>query len=131
MRLPHPEQIDPHIMAELQRNERHAAAAHLYIHAERLGHGHGALFCTVRQLSRGFLGHRLTTNELIERAQQALSPLLSLGLMPLVTAIPWKSSRRMERPKGYRPGPDPFGIKAAIANGVPSPSSPEREAPAA
>lgn len=128
------EEIAPHIMAELQRNERQAVLARLHIRVERLGHVQGAAFCTVRQLSRGFLfGHRLGTNELIGHAQRALAPLQALGLVPLVTAIPWGSSRRMPRPTGHGPGPDPFGIKAALAAALADtpPSQGEREAPAA
>lgn len=134
MKTLNPEEIDPHIMAELQRNEQHAARMRLHIRVERLGRVQGAAFCTVRQLSRGSLfGHRLGTNELIGHAQRALAPLHALGLVPLVTAIPWVSSRLMPRPTGHGPGTDPFGIKAAMAAALADtpPSRGEREAPAA
>lgn len=121
----------------LRENEAELLRHNIIVRVESMHLAHRAALCTVRQRHAGLLRRSRSNNELVWRAEQALAPLLVLGISPLVQVLGRRPLplaphvaglrawlRRMAKRLGYPgaapitaapPVPDPFGWRSAVA----------------
>ena len=74
-----------HIQRHLRENASECLKHNVRVHVERIDLKKRVAFCTVQQLHVGALRRYRSNDELVWRAEQALSPLLDLGISPLIT----------------------------------------------
>lgn len=74
-----------HIQRHLRENASDCRKNNVRVRVERINRERQVAFCTVQQHRMGFLHRDRSTAELVWRAEQALSPLLELGISPLIT----------------------------------------------
>ncbi len=73
------------VQRDLRRNARTCQRHNILVSVDRIEPEHNAAFCTVEQLRSGVLRRNCSAEELLWRAEKALSPLASLGVAALIT----------------------------------------------
>ncbi len=68
----------------LRENEKELLPHNIVVRVESIHQAHRTAMCSVRQRDAGLLRRRRSAIELIWRAEQALAPLLTLGISPMV-----------------------------------------------
>jgi hypothetical protein len=76
---------DPASLHHLQQNAAECARTNIVVRVDTISHVHHAVFCSVEQRLRGGLWHTCSVEELTWLAEQALSPLIGMGYVPLIT----------------------------------------------
>jgi len=74
-----------HIQRHLRENASDCLKHNVWVHVERIDPVNQLAFCTVQQHHSGAFLRERSPDELVWRAEQALSPLLVLGISPLIT----------------------------------------------
>jgi hypothetical protein len=74
-----------HIQRHLRENASDCLKHNVWVHVERIDPANQVAFCTVQQHYSGAVRRERSTDDLAWRAQQALSPLLELGISPQIT----------------------------------------------
>jgi hypothetical protein len=69
----------------LEVNEHLLQRRNIIVHVDAVSPSQHAAFCTVEQRHRGWLWHTCSVEELAWRAEQALAPLMSIGILPMIT----------------------------------------------
>jgi hypothetical protein len=133
---------DPHIDRlqalhhHLRDNESECVRSNIIVHVDEISAEQNVAFCSVEQRLFGLCRRPRSAPELIWRAEQALTPLIGLGIIPLITVrpvnpAPARSGRsfmdwlpRLWRWMGYPLSPtglgsvllahDPFGWRRAM-----------------
>lgn len=148
MRLPTQHRTaDLSTLRHLRQNAARCARTNIVVRVDTISHAHHAAFCSVEQRLRGGLWHTCSVEELTWLAEQALSPLIAMGYVPMITvrhkdlrnaqaAMPplrlFDAGAWMARLRAWlgRPGPiegfdartvvgDPFGWSAALQRAAP------------
>lgn len=70
---------------ELVANAARLARLNILVHVDAVSPSRHAVFCSVEQIHHGWLWHTCTVEELAWRAEQALAPLMTLGILPMIT----------------------------------------------
>ena len=84
----------PAFHRHLHANERDLVRHNIVLRVDSINTVYNTALCTVRQRRTGWMRQRRSRSELLWRAEQALAPLRSIGLLPLVTV---HSDRTRER----------------------------------
>jgi hypothetical protein len=74
-----------HIQRHLRENASDCLKHNVWVHVERINPIDQVAFCTVQQHHSGAFRRERSNEELVWHAEQALSPLLELGISPLIT----------------------------------------------
>jgi hypothetical protein len=69
----------------LEDNAHQMTRSNIIVHVDWVSLPHHAAFCSVEQRHRGWLWRRCSVEELTWRAEQALAPLMSMGILPMIT----------------------------------------------
>ncbi len=129
------------LRGQLHRNESRCLALNVRVRILSINTENHTAHCTVQQILLRWSPFRYDRNELLRMAEKALSPLIRIGLLPMITVMtrsvrdrstttesimhhPWM--RIMLRWSGLDalgvpavvPPRDPFGWKAAMNSGV-------------
>lgn len=137
--------VQESVERDLAANAAQLARLNIVVHVDAVSPSRHAVFCSVEQLHHGWLWHTCTVEELAWRAEQALAPLMIMGILPMVTvkhpllhnssattpqgvallmhwlgrSIGW-AGIPWGRRHGHRAGEavDPFGWRAVLVNGA-------------
>lgn len=85
----------------LEVNEHLLQRRNIIVHVDAVSPSQHAAFCTVEQRHRGWLWHTCSVEELAWRAEQALAPLMSIGILPMIT-VKHRSLRNATAPTPQR-----------------------------
>lgn len=121
----------------LRENEAELLRHNIIVRVDSMHLAHRTALCSVRQRHAGLLRRKRSNIELVWRAEQALAPLLVLGISPLVQVLGRRPLPLVPRMAGMRawlhrmaqrlgypgaaptiaapPAPDPFGWRSAVA----------------
>src|SRR5688572_9008324 len=69
----------------LSENESDLIRRNIVVRVDSINTGQNVALCTVEQRITGLLRRTYSPPELVWRAEQALAPLIGLGIMPLIT----------------------------------------------
>lgn len=72
-------------LRHLAENASQLEHRNIRVHVDSVSPSHHAAFCTVQQRHRGWLWRKLSVEELTWRAEQALAPLMRMGVLPMIT----------------------------------------------
>ena len=70
---------------QLAENARRCVTDNLVVHVDTMNAQGTVALCSVEQHSHGLFRRHYPMNELVWRAEQALSPLIGLGIVPLIS----------------------------------------------
>ncbi len=89
----------------LRDNESDRVRSNIIVHVDGIDAAHNVAFCSVEQRLFGPCRRTRTAPELIWHAEQALAPLIGLGLLPLITVRPF--------------APEPAGNDRSVMDWIP------------
>lgn len=69
----------------LSSNERECISSNIAVRVDRINKHHSIAFCSVEQRRSGLFQRKCSVHELIQRAEQALAPMVGMGIVPLIT----------------------------------------------
>ena len=70
---------------QLTDNAARCARRNIRVHVNSINADRSVALCSVEQLRGGFFQRNCSVQELIWRAEQALAPLIGLGILPMIT----------------------------------------------
>ncbi len=85
----------PAFHRHLHANAQDLARHNIVLRVDSINTLHHTALCTVRQRRSGWMRQPRTRSELLWRAEQALAPLRSIGLLPLVTVHSYRTHERV------------------------------------
>ncbi|MEZ4740318.1 MAG: hypothetical protein R2818_13400 [Flavobacteriales bacterium] len=85
----------------MSENRSECVKRNIRVHVDRINADQSVAFCSVEQRLTGLLRRTCSVPELIWRAEQALAPLHSMGIVPLLTVRhkTLKAAPMVDRPK--------------------------------
>ena len=90
-----PSAEQPAFHRHLHANERDLVRHNIVLRVDSINTVYNTALCTVRQRRTGWMRQRRSRSELLWRAEQALAPLRSIGLLPLVTVHSCRTHERI------------------------------------
>ena len=87
-------ELDPASRAKLLANEEHCDKMHVKVRVDTISKEHKVALCSVHQTSLRFGRKAYTSVQLMHRAEWALSPLLGMGITPMLNVRGWPRDGR-------------------------------------
>jgi hypothetical protein len=78
-------QMQDAVQQHLATNAVHLTRLNILVQVDAVSASRHAAFCSVEQLHHGWMWHTCSVEELAWRAEQALAPLMGMGILPMIT----------------------------------------------